>query len=221
MSSELVMPLSPQEFKDWYRKADLELIVGARNQEISSNTDLWRGFEVYIHQYSLKPDGKLYDYWDIERNRFNPKNKLFKVRKKLFRTRNRYGWIENYKLSELLKEERESSIELRIQHRVIDLMREKLSGLVRYMDSAFYIRENIIKALYKDSSEAVYIRHNLENAAEEKLTLFQVLQVRKDKLNHLLSIIDNPGIEQIPTSIAIGIVAERYREIMSGRRIEK
>ena len=71
MSSELVMPLSPQEFKDWYRKADLELIVGARNQEISNNTDLWRGFEVYIHQYSLKPDGKLYDYWDIERNRFN------------------------------------------------------------------------------------------------------------------------------------------------------
>ena len=209
MSSELVMPLSPQEFKDWYRKADLELIVGARNQEISSNTDLWRGFEVYIHQYSLKPDGKLYDYWDIERNRFNPKNKLFKVRKKLFRTRNRYGWIENYKLSELLKEERESSIELRIQHRVIDLMREKLSGLVQYMDSAFYIRENIIKALYKDSSEAVYIRHDLEN--EEKLTLFQV---RKDKLNHLLSIIDNPGIEQIPTSIAIGIVVERYREIM-------
>lgn len=145
MSSELVMPLSPQEFKDWYRKADLELIVGARNQEISSNTDLWRGFEVYIHQYSLKPDGKLYDYWDIERNCFNPKNKLFKVRKKLFRTRNRHGWIENYKLSELLKEERESSIELRIQHRVIDLMREKLSGLVQYMNTAFYRVDEINK----------------------------------------------------------------------------
>lgn len=208
MSSELVMPLSPQEFKDWYRKADLELIVGARNQEISSNTDLWRGFEVYIHQYSLKPDGKLYDYWDIERNRFNPKNKLFKVRKKLFRTRNRYGWIENYKLSELLKEERESSIELRIQHRVIDLMREKLSGLVQYMDSAFYIRENIIKAL-----------SSLNDEQREFLSL-----PRKDKLSQLLqllSIIDNPGSEQIPASIAIGIVAERYREIMSGRKIEK
>lgn len=210
------MPLSPQEFKDWYRKADLELIVGARSQEINSNTDLWRGFEVYIHQYRLKPDGKLHNYWDIERNRFNSKNKVFSIHKNLFRIP--FCLSDNYKLVEFAKVELLK--ELRMQHCEIDLMGKKLSGLVQYMNTASYIRESIIKALYKDDADAYYIRREstIDHSDEEKLTLFRI---RKDRLNHLLSIIDNPGIEQISTSIAIGWVADRYREIMSGRWVEK
>ncbi|MBB1063185.1 hypothetical protein [Limosilactobacillus fastidiosus] len=39
------MMISPRQFIDWYRKADLELIVGVGDQEIDirSNSDLWKG----------------------------------------------------------------------------------------------------------------------------------------------------------------------------------
>ena len=70
--------ITPEKFKQWYKNADLELIAGSHNQEINLDTNLWQGFEVYLHWYKNK------NYWDIKRNRFNSKCEVYKIQKRFF-----------------------------------------------------------------------------------------------------------------------------------------
>lgn len=215
------MAISPQEFLDWYRKADLELIVGVGDQEIRSNTDLWKGLKVYIHQYKLKPGEKNNLYWDIERNRFNPKNELFQIKKQLFKT--------HYKLlgSPVLNKAMSSADvnDLKLQKYAIDQMAMKLNGLVDYMNSAAFIREKIIKTMafdnqFIEATRSQYTRdynkygiippEHSDNEAGKRFS-------RQDPLRKLLLAIDDPSIVGVPACIVPEYITERYREVMSGR----
>lgn len=207
--------ISPQEFKNWYRKADLELIAGVDNQEIRCNTDLWKGLKVYIHQYELKPGEKNNLYWDIERNRFNPKNELFEIRKQLFK--NHYELLQ----SVILKKTMNASgvNDLKLQKYAIDQMAIKLNGLVDYMNSAAFIRNKVIKALNSDESEVQRLRDNQFGIipSKQETAKADLIMSRQDPLRKLLLAIDDPRIAKVPAPIAPGYITECYRKVMIGR----
>lgn len=192
------MMISPRQFIDWYRKADLELIVGVGDQEIRSNTDLWKGLKVYIHQYELKPGEKNNYYWNIERNRFNPKNELFQIRKKLFK--NHYELLQSVILQ---KEMDATSVnDIKLQKYAIDQMAIKLNGLVDYMNSVTFIRKKVIDAI---------------KLGELSETCDEV--ARANSLRHLLLAIDDPSVLELPVPIAPAYVTECYKKVMIGRNI--
>lgn len=107
--------ITPEEFKQWYRNADLELIAGSRNQEINLDTNLWQGFEVYLHWYKDK------NYWDIKRNRFNSKCEVYKIQKRFFSKK--YGLLlTNTEILSELDSTDPALIDLRLQKPFINLM---------------------------------------------------------------------------------------------------
>lgn len=215
------MAISPQEFKNWYRKADLELIVGVGNQEIRCNTDLWKGLKVYIHQYSLKPGEKNNLYWDIKRNRFNPQNELFQIRKQLFKSH--YELLGSPVLNKAMSSADVN--DLKLQKYAIDQMAIKLNGLVDYMNSAAFIRKKIIKTIEFDNKfiedtknryQRDYDKYGIippEHSDSEADKRF----ARRDPLRNLLMAIDDPSIVEVPAPIAPGYITECYRKVMIGR----
>lgn len=41
--------MTPSQFISWYKRQDLEfIVVGRDKQEINHDTDLWKGFSVYV-----------------------------------------------------------------------------------------------------------------------------------------------------------------------------
>lgn len=214
--------ISPQEFKNWYRKADLELIAGVDNQEIRCNTDLWKGLKVYIHQYELKPGKKNNLYWDIERNRFNPKNELFEIRKQLFK--NHYELLQSVILQKTMNASGVN--DLKLQKYAIDQMAIKLNGLVDYMNSAAFIRKKIIHILSSDrikvqNARNDYIRSYTQYGIvpSEYYDKTDPLQSRAESLRRLLLAIDDPNIVEVPAPIAPGYITECYRKVMIGRNV--
>lgn len=217
------MMISPRQFIDWYRKADLELIVGVGDQEIDirSNSDLWKGLKVYIHQYELKPGKKNNFYWDIERNRFNPKNELFRIRKQLFK--NHYDLLQSVILQKTMNASGVN--DLKLQKHAIDQMAIKLNGLVDYMNSAAFIRKKIIKTIEFDNKfiedtknryQRDYDKYGIippEHSDSEADKRF----ARRDPLRNLLMAIDDPSIVEVPAPIAPGYITECYRKVMIGR----
>lgn len=209
------MAISPQEFKKWYRKADLELIAGVGNQEIRCNTDLWKGLKVYIHQYELKPGEKNNLYWDIERNRFNPKNELFEIRKQLFK--NHYELLQSVILQKTMNASGVN--DLKLQKYAIDQMAIKLNGLVDYMNSAAFIRNKVIKTLNSDEREVQRLRDNQFGIipSKQETAKADLIMSRQDPLRKLLLAIDDPRIAKVPAPIAPGYITECYRKVMIGR----
>ena len=224
-ATEHTMMISPRQFIDWYRKADLELIVGVGDQEIDirSNSDLWKGLKVYIHQYSLKPGEKNNLYWDIERNRFNPKNELFQIRKKLFK--NHYELFGGVILQKAMSTVGMNDIKQ--QKYSIDRMAIKLNGLVDYMNCAAFIRKKIINTLKSDELEVQRLRNQYTREynrvglvpSEQESAKFDLIKSRQDPLRKLLLAIDDPSIMQLPACIAPSYFTKRYREIMIGRNV--
>lgn len=217
------MMISPRQFIDWYRKADLELIVGVGDQEIRSNTDLWKGLKAYIHQYSLRPDGLSNLYWDIERNRFNPKNELFQIKKQLFK--NHYALFQSVILQKTMNASGVNG--LKLQKHAIVQMAIKLNGLVDYLNSAAFIRKKIIKTIEFDNkfiedTKKIYQRDydkygiippdHSDSEADKRFS-------RRDPLRNLLMAIDDPSIVEMPACIAPSYITECYRKVMIGRNI--
>lgn len=193
--------ITPEKFKQWYKNADLELIAGSHNQEINLDTNLWQGFEVYLHWYKNK------NYWDIKRNRFNSKCEVYKIQKRFFSKK--YGLLlPNAEILSDLDSTDPALIDLRLQKPFINLMGEKLTGLVEYMNSVASIRWNCLHNIQRAEMKKQALQLDLKDREIARLASQSI------NLNRLLNDIDGADID-VPLEIAPGMFYERYKKIMS------
>ena len=202
--------ITPEEFKQWYRNADLELIAGSHNQEINLDTDLWQGFEVYLHWYKDK------NYWDIKRNRFNSKCEVYKIQKRFFSKK--YGLLLTKKYGLLLTNAEVLSgldstdpalIDLRLQKPFINLMGIQLTGLVEYMNSVVLIRARCLHSL----GNCIDRMHVTRRSGVVDKTLGR-LQTQINNLNNLLEEIDGKELK-VSVEDSVGYFTDRYIKIIS------
>lgn len=194
--------ISPAEFKQWYKNADLELIAGSHNQEINLDTNLWQGFEVYLHWY------KNNNYWDIKRNRFNSKCEVYKIQKQFFSKK--YGLLlTNAEILSELDSTDPALIDLRLQKPFINLMGIQLIGLVEYMNSVALLRARCLQSL----GNCINRMNATKNSGILDKTLGR-LQTQINNLNNLLEEIDGEGLK-VPTEISLKYFTDRYSKIMS------
>ncbi len=190
--------INPEEFKQWYRNADLELIAGNHNQEINLDTDLWQGFEVYLHWYKDK------NYWDIKRNRFNSKCEVYKIQKRFFSKK--YGLLlPNAEILSDLDSTDPALIDLRLQKPFINLMGIQLTGLVEYMNSVVLIRARCLHSL----GNCI----NRMNVTKDSRVLVR-LRTQINNLNNLLEEIDGKRLKSWQKD-SVGYFTDRYIKIMS------
>lgn len=194
--------ITPEEFKQWYRNADLELIAGSRNQEINLDTNLWQGFEVYLHWYKDK------NYWDIKRNRFNSKCEVYKIQKRFFSKKYSLLLTNSEILSELDSTD-PALIDLRLQKPFINLMGIQLTGLVEYMNSVVLIRARCLHSL----GNCIYRMHVTRRSGVVDKTLGR-LQTQINNLNNLLEEIDGKELK-VSVEDSVGYFTDRYIKIMS------
>ncbi|MCH5357598.1 hypothetical protein [Limosilactobacillus reuteri] len=194
--------INPEEFKQWYRNADLELIAGSHNQEINLDTDLWQGFEVYLHWYKDK------NYWDIKRNRFNSKCEVYKIQKRFFSKK--YGLLlTNAEILSELDSTDPALIDLRLQKPFIDLMGIQLTGLVEYMNSVTLIRARCLHSLGNCID-----RMNVTRRSGVVDKTLGRLQTQINNLNNLLEEIDGKELK-VSVEDSVGYFTDRYIKIMS------
>ena len=194
--------ITPEEFKQWYRNADLELIAGSHNQEMNLDTDLWQGFEVYLHWYKDK------NYWDIKRNRFNSKCEVYKIQKRFFSKK--YGlWLTNAEVLSGLDSTDPALIDLRLQKPFINLMGIQLTGLVEYMNSVVLIRARCLHSL----GNCIDRMHVTRRSGVVDKTLGR-LQTQINNLNNLLEEIDGKELK-VSVEDSVGYFTDRYIKIMS------
>ena len=194
--------ITPEEFKQWYRNADLELIAGSHNQEINLDTDLWQGFEVYLHWYKDKI------YWDIKRNRFNSKCEVYKIQKRFFSKK--YGLLlTNAEVLSGLDSTDPALIDLRLQKPFINLMGIQLTGLVEYMNSVVLIRARCLHSL----GNCIDRMHVTRRSGVVDKTLGR-LQTQINNLNNLLEEIDGKELK-VSVEDSVGYFTDRYIKIMS------
>ncbi|WLR79491.1 hypothetical protein [Limosilactobacillus reuteri] len=194
--------ITPEEFKQWYRNADLELIAGSRNQEINLDTNLWQGFEVYLHWYKDK------NYWDIKRNRFNSKCEVYKIQKRFFSKK--YGLLlTNAEILSDLDSTDPALIDLRLQKPFINLMGIQLTGLVEYMNFVTLIRARCLHSL----GNCIYRMNVTRKSGIVDKTLGR-LQTQINNLNNLLEEIDGKGLN-VPAEFSLEYFTDRYIKIMS------
>lgn len=193
--------ISPAEFKQWYKNADLELIAGSHNQEINLDTNLWQGFEVYLHRY------KNNNYWDIKRNRFNSKCKVYEIQKRFF-SKKYYLSLANAEILSDLDSTDTALIDLTMQKPFVKLMGEKLTGLVEYMNSVASIRWNCLHNIQQAEMKKQALQLDLKDREIARLAS------RSINLNELLNDIDGADLD-VPLEIAPAMFYERYKKIMS------
>lgn len=194
--------ISPAEFKQWYKNADLELIAGSHNQEINLDTNLWQGFEVYLHRY------KNNNYWDIKRNRFNSKCKVYEIQKRFFSKK--YGLLlSNAEILSELDSTDPALIDLRLQKPFINLMGIQLTGLVEYMNSVTLIRARCFHSLGNCID-----RMNVTRRSGVVDKTLGRLQTQINNLNNLLEEIDGKGLK-VSAEDSVGYFTDRYIKIMS------
>lgn len=194
--------ISPAEFKQWYKNADLELIAGSHNQEINLDTNLWQGFEVYLHWY------KNNNYWDIKRNRFNSKCEVYKIQKRFFSKK--YGLLlSNAEILSELDSTDPALIDLRLQKPFINLMGIQLTGLVEYMNSVALIRARCLHSLDNCIDRMNVIRRS--GVVDKTLGR---LQTQINNLNNLLEEIDGKELK-VSVEDSVGYFTDRYTKIMS------
>ncbi|MQB76067.1 hypothetical protein [Limosilactobacillus reuteri] len=197
--------INPEEFKQWYRNADLELIAGSHNQEINLDTDLWQGFEVYLHWYKDK------NYWDIKRNRFNSKCEVYKIQKRFFSKK--YGLLlTNTEILSELDSTDPALIDLRLQKPFINLMGIQLTGLVEYMNSVTLIRARCLHSLGNCIDSMNVTRRS--GVVDKTLGRLGRLQTQINNLNNLLEEIDGKGLK-VPAEFSLEYFTDRYIKIMS------
>lgn len=194
--------INPEEFKQWYKNADLELIAGSHNQEINLDTNLWQGFEVYLHRY------KNNNYWDIKRNRFNSKCEVYKIQKRFFSKK--YGLLlTNAEILSDLDSTDPALIDLRLQKPFINLMGIQLTGLVEYMNSVVLIRARCLHSLGNCID-----RMNVTRRSGVVDKTLGRLQTQINNLNNLLEEIDGKGLK-VPAEFSLEYFTDRYIKIMS------
>ena len=193
--------ISPAEFKQWYKNADLELIAGSHNQEINLDTNLWQGFEVYLHWY------KNNNYWDIKRNRFNSKCEVYKIQKRFFSKK--YGLLlTNAEILSELDSTDPALIDLRLQKPFINLMGIQLTGLVEYMNSVALLRARCLHNIQRAEMKKQALQLDLKDREIARLASQSI------NLNELLNDIDGADLD-VPLEIAPALFYERYKKIMS------
>lgn len=194
--------ITPEKFKQWYKNADLELIAGSHNQEINLDTNLWQGFEVYLHWYKDK------NYWDIKRNRFNSKCEVYKIQKRFFSKK--YGLLlTNAEVLSGLDSTDPALIDLRLQKPFINLMGIQLTGLVEYMNSVVLIRARCLHSL----GNCIDRMHVTRRSGVVDKTLGR-LQTQINNLNNLLEEIDGKELK-VSVEDSVGYFTDRYIKIMS------
>ncbi|WP_218046501.1 hypothetical protein [Limosilactobacillus reuteri] len=198
--------ITPEKFKQWYKNADLELIAGSHNQEINLDTNLWQGFEVYLHWYKNK------NYWDIKRNRFNSKCEVYKIQKRFFSKKYSLLLTNSEILSELDSTD-PALIDLRLQKPFINLMGIQLTGLVEYMNSVTLVRARCLHSLGNCIDSMNVTRRS---GVVDKTTLGRLgrLQTQINNLNNLLEEIDGKGLK-VPVEFSLEYFTDRYIKIMS------
>lgn len=198
--------ITPEKFKQWYKNADLELIAGSHNQEINLDTNLWQGFEVYLHWYKNK------NYWDIKRNRFNSKCEVYKIQKRFFSKKYSLLLTNSEILSELDSTD-PALIDLRLQKPFINLMGIQLTGLVEYMNSVTLVRACCLHSLGNCIDSMNVTRRS---GVVDKTTLGRLgrLQTQINNLNNLLEEIDGKGLK-VPVEFSLEYFTDRYIKIMS------
>lgn len=198
--------ITPEKFKQWYKNADLELIAGSHNQEINLDTNLWQGFEVYLHWYKNK------NYWDIKRNRFNSKCEVYKIQKRFFSKKYSLLLTNSEILSELDSTD-PALIDLRLQKPFINLMGIQLTGLVEYMNSVTLVRARCLHSLGNCIDSMNVTRRP---GVVDKTTLGRLgrLQTQINNLNNLLEEIDGKGLK-VPVEFSLEYFTDRYIKIMS------
>lgn len=198
--------INPEKFKQWYKNADLELIAGSHNQEINLDTNLWQGFEVYLHWYKNK------NYWDIKRNRFNSKCEVYKIQKRFFSKKYSLLLTNSEILSELDSTD-PALIDLRLQKPFINLMGIQLTGLVEYMNSVTLVRARCLHSLGNCIDSMNVTRRS---GVVDKTTLGRLgrLQTQINNLNNLLEEIDGKGLK-VPVEFSLEYFTDRYIKIMS------
>lgn len=198
--------ITPEKFKQWYKNADLELIAGSHNQEINLDTNLWQGFEVYLHWYKDK------NYWDIKRNRFNSKCEVYKIQKRFFSKKYSLLLTNSEILSELDSTD-PALIDLRLQKPFINLMGIQLTGLVEYMNSVTLVRARCLHSLGNCIDSMNVTRRS---GVVDKTTLGRLerLQTQINNLNNLLEEIDGKGLK-VPVEFSLEYFTDRYIKIMS------
>ncbi|WP_304202846.1 MULTISPECIES: hypothetical protein [Lactobacillus] len=194
--------ISPAEFKQWYKNADLELIAGSHNQEINLDTNLWQGFEVYLHWY------KNNNYWDIKRNRFNSKCEVYKIQKRFF-SKKYYLSLANAEILSDLDSTDTALIDLTMQKPFVKLMGEKLTGLVEYMNSVTLIRARCLHSLGNCID-----RMNVTRRSGVVDKTLGRLQTQINNLNNLLEEIDGKELK-VSVEDSVGYFTDRYIKIMS------
>lgn len=194
--------ITPEKFKQWYKNADLELIAGSHNQEINLDTNLWQGFEVYLHWYKNK------NYWDIKRNRFNSKCEVYKIQKRFFSKKYSLLLTNSEILSELDSTD-PALIDLRLQKPFINLMGIQLTGLVEYMNSVTLVRARCLHSLDNCIDRMNVIRRS--GVVDKTLGR---LQTQINNLNNLLEEIDGKELK-VSVEDSVGYFTDRYIKIMS------
>ena len=183
----------------------MELIAGSHNQEINLDTDLWQGFEVYLHWYKDK------NYWDIKRNRFNSKCEVYKIQKRFFSKK--YGLLlTNTEILSELDSTDPALIDLRLQKPFINLMGIQLTGLVEYMNSVTLIRARCLHSLGNCIDSMNVTRRS--GVVDKTLGRLGRLQTQINNLNNLLEEIDGKGLK-VPAEFSLEYFTDRYIKIMS------
>lgn len=198
--------ITPEKFKQWYKNADLELIAGSHNQEINLDTNLWQGFEVYLHWYKNK------NYWDIKRNRFNSKCEVYKIQKRFFSKKYSLLLTNSEILSELDSTD-PALIDLRLQKPFINLMGIQLTGLVEYMNSVTLVRARCLHSL-GNCIDSMNVTRRSGVVAKTTLGRLGRLQTQINNLNNLLEEIDGKGLK-VPVEFSLEYFTDRYIKIMS------
>ncbi|MCC4351151.1 hypothetical protein LMB24_00090 [Limosilactobacillus reuteri] len=198
--------ITPEKFKQWYKNADLELIAGSHNQEINLDTNLWQGFEVYLHWYKNK------NYWDIKRNRFNSKCEVYKIQKRFFSKKYSLLLTNSEILSELDSTD-PALIDLRLQKPFINLMGIQLTGLVEYMNSVTLVRARCLHSL-GNCIDSMNVTRRSGVVGKTTLGRLGRLQTQINNLNNLLEEIDGKGLK-VPVEFSLEYFTDRYIKIMS------
>ena len=210
--------MTPSQFISWYKRQDLEfIVVGRDKQEINHDTDLWKGFSVYVHLYSI--GDKYYDYYDVRKNRLNPDCLLFSVRPRILSLRKSARAYELFE-SALLLNRIDTSVELRSLRPYIRLINEKIDELLEYMNAVDGIRSQVVRSL-RLAEWTVWGTHE-EGILWWKKTVRNTVPCSKwerdskriKPLTSLLAAIDDPEWEPF---ISPALFAERYRAIMTGK----
>lgn len=191
--------ITPFDFKLWYKQSDLKLIAGQKDQEIDIHTDLWNGFKVYLHWY------KSHCYWNQEENCFDKRCEVFKVHRKFFT--NKYELLSPLETMN----EIDSSTELIEYKRATNLMGEKLTSLVEYMNSIAPIRKKIMKYMAYFQTTPKLDRL----ATVDEVNEYSAKKRKANELEKLLFEIEEPTDRSIPLENFPTYVNAKYVQIMS------